>query len=547
MRRNIWIAIILLALTPTILIGSIAGSSMYHVMEKVQEDTLLDVTAIVSQSIQIEFDEILSEARGVAQKEPFYQVLTIKDKNSTEYHCWEKRAGHLLDNNNGRVELSAIIDLAGNVIYSNDPSLLGLKMDKTELFRNIVIKHSNSKNPTTDECKNSYYRNPITDEYNRNKLEIAVPVVGRDGELVGILRQIVSLDRIEKYIKSVRVGDTGFVYLVRKDGSVVYDDERIGNEIIYSEFEITDTLNRLLVGMENGDLKEKAGIIQSQYKGKDIVGAYRVLPDAKWIIISTINRNEAYSQIEKIKSIIFAASFLIGTIVSIVGILFVCSYNAPFNEINSSIRKIASGDMTLRCTYNGRKKDLQQLSENINQIADNFQRSESELRLASRRDQLTQLPTRYTIYEVLDTLLYKNEEQAILTLSLDDFNEINNNYGFELGDKLLCEIADMLRMLPQHICYPSRLMGDEFLVFIDNWDEESTPERIAERIIRNINSIQFVDDCKVSISASIGIEYLTEEKLDRTKLIKHSIIAMDKAKFLGKNTYVVYSRMNNKK
>jgi diguanylate cyclase (GGDEF)-like protein len=131
-------------------------------------------------------------------------------------------------------------------------------------------------------------------------------------------------------------------------------------------------------------------------------------------------------------------------------------------------------------------------------------------------------------------------KQALLLLDLDGFKDVNDSLGYDVGDRILIEVGDILRELPQHVCYPSRLGGAEFLVFITNWTAPKYPERIAEKIISKIEGIRFIDEIRVDVTASIGIEYTEEERVDKKKLIKYSNIAMHKARGNGRNSYFVH-------
>lgn len=185
--------------------------------------------------------------------------------------------------------------------------------------------------------------------------------------------------------------------------------------------------------------------------------------------------------------------------------------------------------------------EFEELSRNLNSMADRYQKSEKELRMSSRIDSLTRLPNRNAIYELLDTLLYKHPNQALLLLDLDGFKNVNDNLGYDIGDRILMETGEILRSLPQYVCYPSRLGGAEFLVFITNWTVPKYPEKIAEKLIMEIEGIRFIDEIHVDIGASIGIEYIVNERIDKRKLIKHCNIAMYKARNIGGNSYFVHS------
>lgn len=152
---------------------------------------------------------------------------------------------------------------------------------------------------------------------------------------------------------------------------------------------------------------------------------------------------------------------------------------------------------------------------------------------------MTHLPNRHMMYEVLDTLLYKYPNQALLMLELEGMEVINANLGHDIGDKVIIEVGDILRALPHNVCYPSRLGGDTFLILVTNWTSANYPERIAEKLIKKIEGIKFIGEIHVDIGVNIGIQYMDEEKIDKKKLIKQSYIAMKKAKTEGNRLFLV--------
>jgi len=248
-----------------------------------------------------------------------------------------------------------------------------------------------------------------------------------------------------------------------------------------------------------------------------------------------------------VKAILVAVAGLVFAIIASCGLIIGHLYNAPFKMMSDTLRKIVDGDMSARCNYNG-KNEFEELCGNINSLADRYQKNERALRISSRIDNMTHLPNRNAIYEVLDTLLYKHPNQAILLLDFDGYKSVNDNLGYDTGDRILMEIGDILRELPQHVCYPSRVGGAEFLVFVTNWTAPKYPEMIAQKIIKKIEGIRFVDEVHIDIGASIGIEYMEDEKIDKMKLIKHCNIALHKARLIGKNSYFVnYQKMKKER
>jgi PAS domain S-box-containing protein len=93
--------------------------------------------------------------------------------------------------------------------------------------------------------------------------------------------------------------------------------------------------------------------------------------------------------------------------------------------------------------------------------------AERRLRQLATHDSLTGLPNRSLLHERVERMLGEcppGAEVAVLFLDLDRFKEVNDSFGHELGDVLLCEVAARLRALPGAADVVARLGGDEFVV-----------------------------------------------------------------------------------
>ena len=538
MRRNILVAVILLAITPTVLIGYIADNSMYKSMKSIQENSLTDVTGMIAENINRIFARQLEAVKKDTEDAEYKTLLSQNAHKGDQYYeslKIEVRKNFIIQKDTTyRINIicGSLIDSKGNIVASTDTSLEGLSLKKTKLYQSIM-NGSDS------------YSGTVVAEDGTQKMELAVPIYDDHDKVIGILRYLINLDFVFDSVNGVQVAKTGYVVVLRKEGPVIQKGNQNDFTAYLNNTGNTNGFEKLETDLQNNHLKKKSGIIETSMSKRDFIGAYQYVPNVQWIIVSVVPRDEIYSELEKVKSVIFAASFLIGILAIIIGYLFARKMTDAVTSLNINIKKITNGDLSVRCVYSGKENEYREISEGINKMADSLQKYEKELRMAARIDSLTHLPNRETIYEILETLLYKYQKQAILIFNLDGFKAFNDNLNYEIGDKILCEVGDILRRLPQKVCYPSRIVGDEFLIFVNNWEENNDPEKIAGKIIKDISSINFIDDIRVHISASMGIEYLTEERMEINKLIKRSCIAMAKAKDLGKNNFVVYSRMNN--
>ena len=148
-------------------------------------------------------------------------------------------------------------------------------------------------------------------------------------------------------------------------------------------------------------------------------------------------------------------------------------------------------------------------------------------------DSVTGLPNRRHLMERLETACeqarLRNTQLGLLYLDLQRFRQINDIQGYELGDRLLAEIAGRFRAQAEPNEFVARLGGDEFMVLLS----ETRPAALAHAIERYRTSllapIQLDERC-FSISASIGAALFPRDAGNARTLFQHAGIALNHAK-----------------
>jgi len=130
----------------------------------------------------------------------------------------------------------------------------------------------------------------------------------------------------------------------------------------------------------------------------------------------------------------------------------------------------------------------------------------SELKRISGTDQLTGLVNKVT-FEYICRNYIRNKiffkPWAMMILDIDDYKEINDNFGHQLGDEILKEVANVLRESVRNDDVIGRFGGDEFIVFMKELDERAVLEYRAETICRRFREIKIMGISK-KITCSIG-------------------------------------------
>lgn len=168
-------------------------------------------------------------------------------------------------------------------------------------------------------------------------------------------------------------------------------------------------------------------------------------------------------------------------------------------------------------------------------------------------DLLTGLPNRHMFHNRLAQEVescYRSEASfALMFLDLDNFKEVNDSLGHDVGDLLLKQVGERLVG-----CLRStdtigrdgtvaRLGGDEFTIILSNFNDDiQNVDTVAQRILTKLATPFQLGSEVVNVSASIGITLYPEDASDAETLIRNADQTMYNAKNKGRNTYSFFTR-----
>lgn len=160
-------------------------------------------------------------------------------------------------------------------------------------------------------------------------------------------------------------------------------------------------------------------------------------------------------------------------------------------------------------------------------------------------DPLTQLGNRtFFIHQTkksMSTAKRSGTNLAIFYIDLDDFKDINDAFGTELGDLLLKKVAERLMTVSREQDTLVRLGGDDFALIIDRVSNVSNIAIIAERYLEALTQPFILTNNEVKISLSIGIAVYPYAAKSVDDLMTRADTALYRAKRLGKNKYAFYT------
>ena len=178
-----------------------------------------------------------------------------------------------------------------------------------------------------------------------------------------------------------------------------------------------------------------------------------------------------------------------------------------------------------------------------------FVKAQEALRYQAFYDSLTGLANRATLHEHLERftnkLIRSQQYGALLFIDLDNFKDINDSLGHDIGDIVLQVFAQRIKAALRKEDIISRLGGDEFVILLAQTHKDITQiNKTALNVANKIHQIMkepiSTPTTNLHITLSLGIKTLQPHETDTTTILKHADIAMYQSKNAGKNKTSFY-------
>ena len=171
------------------------------------------------------------------------------------------------------------------------------------------------------------------------------------------------------------------------------------------------------------------------------------------------------------------------------------------------------------------------------------------LEFLAHHDTLTGLPNRAMFAdrarEAVAHARRHGKTAAFLFLDMDNFKQVNDRLGHEVGDALLEILASRLRASVRGDDFIARIGGDEFCVLLQDIAEPREAAAVAQKLLHELGKPYRVGEHEITSGASIGIACVPQDGDDASTLLRLADHAMYRAKQLGRNGYQFFSGILN--
>ena len=174
---------------------------------------------------------------------------------------------------------------------------------------------------------------------------------------------------------------------------------------------------------------------------------------------------------------------------------------------------------------------------------------EDQLQHQALHDPLTNLPNRILFEDHYQRVHSQDKGDqslvAVLFTDLDNFKNVNDDFGHAIGDQVLQVLGSRLQDSLRESDTVARLGGDEFVIILENIHHKEIVSKIAQKLLKSISKPLKIGEHTFEITASIGIQIAEKGNLPAVDLLKHSDYAMYQVKDSGKNDYRFYDQELN--
>jgi len=192
---------------------------------------------------------------------------------------------------------------------------------------------------------------------------------------------------------------------------------------------------------------------------------------------------------------------------------------------------------------------LKRAQEDLRFAAIQLQHDARRLEFLAHHDTLTGLPNRAMFQErareAVAHARRHDKTAAMLFIDLDNFKQVNDGLGHDVGDGLLKVIASRLRACVRGDDFIARIGGDEFCVLLQDIADPREAAAVAQKLVHELGKAYRIDRHEVHSGASIGIACVPQDGQDVATLLRLADAAMYRAKEAGRNGYQFFSVVLN--
>ncbi|MEO8751794.1 MAG: diguanylate cyclase [Casimicrobiaceae bacterium] len=172
--------------------------------------------------------------------------------------------------------------------------------------------------------------------------------------------------------------------------------------------------------------------------------------------------------------------------------------------------------------------------------------AQQKLEQLANVDALTGLPNRRLLLDRMEQAAHRaqrnNTGMAVMFIDLDDFKQVNDSLGHDVGDLLLREAAIRMQSCIRLSDSIGRIGGDEFAIVVEEAHGPADAAQVCARIVAALAAPFVLAGHRITTAASVGIAVYPDDGSDAATLLRNADMAMYRAKDAGRNRCAFFTK-----
>nr|WP_240538578.1 sensor domain-containing diguanylate cyclase [Rhodoferax sp. PAMC 29310] len=317
-------------------------------------------------------------------------------------------------------------------------------------------------------------------------------VLGPDGEFEGVVATDVSLRALNDFVTRLRVSEHGIAFIFEPNGDLIAssaspnvaaatDGSKARVNALQSSNPLIGAIYAQIQARQQ-DGEPHPGAQSFNFTAPDgqvIHAAFDNITDdagLKWCTVVAMPRSDFMAGVTSNLVRTALLSALAAVIALLIGLRVLSWVSGDLKRLSEAALRVGEGQLDWPVSI--------KRPDEIGRLAQSFQTMQRRL----QTDSLTDLANREAFVLRLRQKISQASASAqpgrfaVLFIDLKRFKQINDQFGHDVGDQVLIEIADRLRAMVRSRDLVARLSGDEFVVLLDQVDSQDSLDRVRREI-----------------------------------------------------------------
>lgn len=376
---------------------------------------------------------------------------------------------------------------------------------------------------------------------------VSCPVYSEDNEIIGVVFGSLNLSKLNDFIAPFNIGKGGETFLVDKRG-IMLTESRYTQELVDRGLIKDSTQNQFIInspGVTNVINGQNGFQEYVNYRGKDVIAAFRWLPKYSWGFIVEVNKEGILGDwLYQMAIIVFVISLIMLLIITPLAKYLTGKIVAPLTNLTQRLELFTlnykSDVLSWTALESYLYQEIEILSQSFYTMGEKLGQLMDNLETQAQHDALTGIPNRHYFFnrsmQIIDLTERNKRMCSLIFIDIDKFKGINDTYRHSAGDAILIHMAKLLETSIRFSDVVGRFGGDEFTIILPDTDFKGA-RYFAERIRLKIeNTPVIIEGKEIFITASMGVAvYCGENKrVNRQEILEDLINRADTAMYRAK-------------